>query len=102
MSEMEMLKTQDVTYRVQSLEMGKRAPGRQQDERRGMFKKALQQQMGEAPVVVVENENVQTPQVVEESVDNVPHDKSYSTYHENGHYGDEEAVLQHRVNIVVG
>lgn len=102
MSEMELLKTQDVTYRVQSLEMGRRAPGRQQDERRGMFKKALQEKMGEAPIAVAEDEEAQTSQNVEEIINNDSQDQSYSIYQANGRCGDEEVTPPHRVNIVVG
>ncbi|MBI4531075.1 MAG: hypothetical protein HY709_06085 [Candidatus Latescibacteria bacterium] len=98
---MDLLKTQDVIYRVQSLQMGQQAPGRQRDERRGMFKKALQEEMGGALIDVIEDTAVQTYPSVGEIVESMAQDKSYFTYQADGHYGDEDIALLPHINIVV-
>lgn len=104
---MELFRTQEVTGRVQSLEMGRRAPGRQKDERKGRFKKALQDHMGDPQAQSTrqpdypEAEHLFYPEIKEiagEEIGGAP----ISTYQSDGRCRAEEAEHVHHVNIVVG
>lgn len=108
MSEMELIRTQEVTNRVQSLEMGRRAPGRQKDERKGQFKKALQEQMEEAlpppvePSDYLEAEHLHLHPEIKDIAGVEPGDAPVSTYQADGRLRDEESEQVHHINIVVG